>query len=175
MQIRRLMFVLVGSLLGCDGQRSQTVIADGDEPPDAVGISVSDTGAAPAVSVASMDRATNPGASGDTSAPLEARILVVAASGSEPELGAIRSVLDHRGVPHDDFIATQQSALTADRLRSGGRGLYQGIILTTSSLAVSGTSTLSAAEWAVLADYEQAFAVRRAVLAAWPDPALGFG
>ncbi len=175
MRSRWLMFVLSGCFLACTGDPPPELIAEGDDHPDSVPITASDVGPVAPLSVASMDRASNPDGPRDASAPLEAKLFVVAASGSEPELGAIRSVLDHRGIPHDIFVATQQPALTADRLRSGARGLYQGIILTTSSLAVSGASTLSAAEWTVLADYEQAFAVRRAVLAAWPDPALGFG
>jgi len=122
-----------------------------------------------------MDRPSNPLAPGDGTLPVEARLLVISANGAEPELAAMSAMLAYRGVPHDVFIATERSALTASQLQSGSRGLYQGIILTTSSLAISGSSALSAAEWAVLANYEQAFDVRRAVLAAWPDPALGFG
>ena len=136
---------------------------------------MTDEGPVAAVSVAEMDRPAGDLVTLDASSPLEARMLVLSADGAEPELDAIRSVLDHRGVPYDLFIATQEPPLTASRLQSGGRGFYQAIILTSSSLSISGTSALSADEWAALADYEQAFVVRRAVLAAWADPALGFG
>jgi hypothetical protein len=112
---------------------------------------------------------------GDASLPVEARFLVLAADGNEPELDAIRLVLDYRGVPYDVFVATQEPTLTASRLQSSAtHGFYQATLLTSSSLAISGTSTLSASEWAVLANYEEAFMVRRAVLAAAPDPALGW-
>jgi hypothetical protein len=127
------------------------------------------------MSVAAMDHTTVALAVGDSVAPVEARLLILSANGSEPELQAIRALLDFRGVPYDVFVATAEAPLSATRLQSGARGLYQATILTSSSLAISGTSALSAAEWAVLANYEAAFKVRRAVLAAWPDPALGFG
>ncbi len=176
MRSSSLTYILAGCLFACQGEPGGgEKIADDHGHTALPAVVVPDTGPAPAVSVASLDRATSPTASGNPSAPVEARVLVLCADGKEPELGAIRSVLDHRGVPYDVFIATQEAALTAAKLRSGTRGLYQATILTTSSLALSGTSMLSASEWAVLADYEQAFAVRRAVLAAWPDPALGFG
>ncbi|MBK7198609.1 MAG: hypothetical protein IPH80_39680 [Myxococcales bacterium] len=134
-----------------------------------------DIGSAAPVSVAALDRPVSAALLGDATLPVEARLLVLAANGSEPELGAIRAALDFRGVPYDVFVATQQPALTASRLGTATHGLYQGTILTSAALAVGGASTLSAAEWAALADYEATFLVRRAVLAAWPDPALGFG
>jgi hypothetical protein len=175
MHLRPLTLLLAGALLGCQGEPTRERVADEDDDGALPAVVVPDVGPVAPVSVASMDRATDPQATSNPSAPVEARVLVLCADGKEPELGAIRSVLGHRGVPYDVFVATQEAALTAARLRSGERGLYQATILTTSSLALSGTSMLSATEWAVLADYEQAFGVRRAVLAAWPDPALGFG
>jgi hypothetical protein len=145
------------------------------DSPAPVALTAQDVGAVAAVSVAALDRATIALAVGDLSPPVEARLLVFSADGSEPELRAIRAMLDFRGVPYDVFVATAEAPLTATRLQSGARGLYQAIILTSSSLAISGTSALSAAEWTVLANYEVAFKVRRAVLAAFADPALGFG
>ena len=172
--LRRIAIVLGSFLVGCAEEPApERVGADHEHPVRP--IVVPDEGPVAAVSVADMDRPTGEPLIGDPSIPVEARILVMSANGREPELGAIRSVLDHRGVPYDVFVATLEPPLTADRLRAGNRGLYQATILTSSSLEVGGTSTLSAAEWAVLADYEEALAIRRAVLAAWPDPALGFG
>lgn len=170
----RMTIVLGGLLLGCSGDPSANPTPEGHDRPRTQPVVVPEDGPVAAVSVAGIDRPSR-ALLADTSAPVEARMLVLAANGRESELGAIRSVLDHRGVPYDVFIATQEPPLTADRLASGGHGFYQATILTSSSLAVAGTSTLSAAEWAVLADYEVAFGVRRAVLSAWADPALGFG
>ncbi|MBZ0232564.1 MAG: hypothetical protein K8M05_09570 [Deltaproteobacteria bacterium] len=106
---------------------------------------------------------------GDPSLPVEARLLVLSADGSETELTAIRTVLDYRGVPYDVFVAAAEPALTASRLGSADHGAYQGIILTSASI----DAVLSSSERTVLADYESTFAIRRAVLAARPDPALG--
>ncbi len=167
--------VLGGTLLACNGPLpAPDDRPEEQDPPVLRPKVVPDDGPVAAISVDAMDRPLVP-LLGDPSAPVEARMLVLAANGKESELGAIESVLDHRGVPYDVFVATREPPLTADRLQSGARGLYQAVILTSSSLAVGGSSTLSAEEWAVLASYEEAFAIRRAVLAAWPDPALGFG
>ncbi|HEU5059038.1 MAG TPA: hypothetical protein VFU21_21040, partial [Kofleriaceae bacterium] len=174
--IRRICILVSGCLVGClgDPEPGPERIAEHHDHPERV-VVVPEDGPVEPVSVASMDRAPRDLATLDATWPVEARILVLSANGRESELGAIRSVLDHRGVPYDVFIATREPELTADHLQSGTRGFYQAIILMSSSLAVAGSSTLSASEWAALAGYEQAFAVRRAVLAAWPDPALGFG
>src|SRR5437763_746139 len=56
-----------------------------------------------AVSVAAQDRSTTAAAAGSGSLPVEARFLILSADGSEPELSAIRAVLDYRGVPYDIF------------------------------------------------------------------------
>ena len=173
--LRRIIVLLGSCLLGCLGEPAPDRRA---EESDQVGpplLVVPDEGPVAAVSVAAMDRPTGELVTFDGTWPVEARMLVLSANGREPELGAIVSVLAHRGVPYDVFVATDEPPLSASRLRSGARGFYQAVILTSSSLAVGASSALSDAEWAVLASYEQAFAVRRAVLAAWPDPALGFG
>ncbi|HUQ06317.1 MAG TPA: hypothetical protein VM261_27630 [Kofleriaceae bacterium] len=127
------------------------------------------------ISVADLDRPTSAIAHSDPTLPVEAKLLVIAATGTEAELEAIKSVLRHRGVPFDVLIASSETLTTARLQTSSTHGCYQGIILTTSSLAVNGTSQLSSTEWAALADYEQRFAVRRAVLASNADPALGWG
>ena len=132
-----------------------------------------DSGPVSAVSVATMDRTARRYAT--ALLPVEARMLILSADGDEPELDAIRSMLDFRGVPYDVFVASEEPPLTASRLHAGARGFYQATILTSSSLAIAQTSALDAEEWAALADFEATFRVRRAVLAAWPDPDLGFG
>ncbi|KAB2909174.1 MAG: hypothetical protein F9K40_03925, partial [Kofleriaceae bacterium] len=124
------------------------------------------------LSVADRDRPTSTIAAGDPTLPVEARLLVLSGDGDEPELEAIESVLQHRGVPFDVFVASDEPSLTSSRLRtSAGGGAYQGVILASNSLG----SQLSSTEWAVLATYEHDFAVRRAVLAANADPAMGWG
>jgi hypothetical protein len=145
-------------------------------PPDPVEPPLVDHPAVADVSVADRDRPTRAIALGDPTLPVEAKLLVLSANGTEPELAAIKSVLRHRGVPFDVFVASTEPSLTSSRLRtSSGGGAYQGTILCSNSLSVSGTSQLSSSEWTVLADYEQEFAVRRAVLASNADPAMGWG
>jgi hypothetical protein len=172
---RRVAILVSACLAGCAEELAPERIAEEHDHHVLPPIVVPDEGPVEAVSVAAIDRPRGELLLGDPTLPVEAQILVLSADGRESELGAIRSVLEHRGVPYEVFIADREEPLTADRLRSGGRGFYQATILTSSSLAVDGTSTLSAAEWATLAEYEEAFALRRAVLAAWADPALGFG
>jgi hypothetical protein len=168
---------LVTGVAGCSAPERGEPDDDVQRPPRVgpVEFRAIDGPAAPPVSVAAIDRPRRMALAGDGSLPVEARLLVLSADGSESALRAIRSVLDHRGVPHDLFVATAEPPLTASRLHDGDLGRYQATLLASSSLAIDGVSTLDAAEWAALADYEATFQVRRAVLAAWPDPALGFG
>lgn len=117
-------------------------------------------------------------------ASLDARILVLAANGSEPDLPAIKQVLDYQGTPYEVFIAAPVpgDAATnrlAAKLSSGTRGFYQGIILTTDFLGYTDTSkgwtsALTSAEWLALANYEAAFGVRQVTWYTYPSPDYGF-
>ncbi|HEY8146345.1 MAG TPA: hypothetical protein VIG06_26870, partial [Kofleriaceae bacterium] len=134
--LRRTIVLLGSCLLGCLGEPAPDRRA---EESDHVGpplLVVPDEGPVAALSVAAMDRPTSELVPLDGSWPVEARMLVLSANGQESELGAIVSVLGHRGVPYDVFVATDEPPLLASRLRSGARGFYQAIILTSSSLAV---------------------------------------
>lgn len=70
-----------------------------DEPVEPVDPPLLDHPAVANLSVAERDRPTSVIALGDPMQPIEARLLVLSADGAEPELGAIQSVLRHRGVP----------------------------------------------------------------------------
>ncbi len=162
--------VLACTFTACDEEESELPHGEDEivlAPPELID---PDVGALDEPSVAALDTPSFL-AAGDPTLPVEAKVLVIAGTGSEAELGAIKSVLDHRGVPYDVFVAANESALAASRLQSGERGLYQATILTSASLG----GTFSSTEWTVLADYEAHFAVRRAVLTATPDPAMGWG
>ncbi len=110
--------------------------------------------------------------------PRSARILVISADGSEAALPAIRQALDYLGTPYTVRIATTAGPLTANQLSVDGRGNYQGVILTTASLAFydgSGwRSALSPDEWQVLWNYEATYAVRQVSWYTYPTPELGF-
>lgn len=110
---------------------------------------------------------------------LEGRLLVVAADGSEPALEAITQILGYLGTPYDLEVATGPSRITPDRLARGSHARYQGVVLTTGSLAYdtgSGyASALDEGEWQALWDFEAAFGVRQVTWYTYPTPAYGFG
>src|SRR5262245_48818502 len=108
---------------------------------------------------------------------IDARVLVISADGNENELDAITETLRYLGTPYDTFIASQRSTLsTSDLTVSSTHGRYNGIILTTGTLPLSGTSTsaFSTGEFQTLASYEGLFQVRRASLYTYPDAGYGY-
>ena len=67
--------------------------------------------------------------------PVDMRLLVIAADGTEPVLSAIRQTLDYLGTPYSIYVAAQHpGGLTANLLSDGCHGAYQGVILTTGEL-----------------------------------------
>ncbi|CAA9405001.1 MAG: hypothetical protein AVDCRST_MAG22-1483 [uncultured Rubrobacteraceae bacterium] len=107
------------------------------------------------------------------------RLLVIAADGEDSALPAIRQVLDYLGTPYTVHVASQSpGSLTQDKLSSGCRAHYQGILLTTGDLSyeTAGGNTRSAltdAEWQALREYEAKFDVRRVAWYAYPTPEYG--
>ncbi|MDB5099023.1 MAG: hypothetical protein JWM80_3444 [Cyanobacteria bacterium RYN_339] len=111
---------------------------------------------------------------------VDARILIVATSRDEVELGAITQALDAMGTPYDIWAARERPGqLTSAQLATGTHGRYQGVILTTGNPAYDNggtwTSALTDAEWQALWGYEAAFKVRQATWYTWPTPEYGFG
>jgi hypothetical protein len=114
---------------------------------------------------------------------VDMRVLVLAADGTEADLGGIRQILDYLGTPYQVFQAAPVPVSpTTDRLtpmlHSGTHGNFQAIILTTGTLGyVSGVSFVSAlttAEWAALYTYEAAFAIRQVSWYTYPNADYGF-
>ncbi len=106
--------------------------------------------------------------------PLRMKLLVLAASGSEPSLSAIRSYLDHLGTPYDVVVPGQGQALPV--LDDGTTGNYQGIILVTGDLGVCNptcNSVLSPDDWARLASYAAAYSVRTLSYYTYPQSQYG--
>lgn len=124
---------LATSLLAC-GDASLDVDHEHTAMP-VHAIVAEDVGPVAAVSVAAFDKPVIMQA-GDATLPVEARLLVISANGGEPELDAIRSVLDHRGVPYDVFVASQATLSTSLLQSSTTHGNYQGIVLTSTVCAV---------------------------------------
>jgi len=106
-------------------------------------------------------------------ASLDARLLVITADGTDAAYTAIAETLRYLGTPFDTFNASVEPDLTADRLATGARGHYYGVILDRGNLSVGSGSAFSASEWAVLADYEAQFRVRRVALYAYPEDTYG--
>jgi hypothetical protein len=106
---------------------------------------------------------------------VDAKLLVISADGGDSELDAIEQTLRYLGTPYDLIVASQAATLTAAQLGTSMHGKYNGIILTTGNLVLSGGgSAFSAAEFATLANYEATFQVRRASLYTSPDAGYGY-
>jgi len=107
--------------------------------------------------------------------------LVVSADGTEPVLGAIRQAVEYMGLPYTLYVATKTpGGFTSAMLSDGDAHAYfQGIVLTTGSLAYwngsTWTSAFSAAEWQTLWDYQAKYRVRTGIAYALPTADLGYG
>jgi len=117
--------------------------------------------------------------SGAQACGIDARILVIAADGTEADLPAIRQALEYLGTPYDVYVATAHSGgLGASTLSSGCRAFYQGVIVTTDGLFYQSSSgyisAFSAADFQTLIAFEQAFGIRQVTWYAYPTPDLGF-
>ena len=116
-----------------------------------------------------------------TSATLDAKLLIISADGTEPVLGAIRQAADYEGIPYTLYVASQTpGGFTPAMLSDGGsHAYYEGIVMTTGTLAyLSGTTWTSAfnsSEWQALWDYEAKYRVRTAIAYAYPTADLGYG
>src|SRR5688500_17699259 len=97
----RTTIVLGGLLIGCLGEPAPEPGAEKHDDARVRPIAGPEDGPVAAVSVASVDRAPRDLVTLDATWPVEARLLVFSANGTESELGAMRSVLDHRGVPYE--------------------------------------------------------------------------
>jgi hypothetical protein len=107
-------------------------------------------------------------------------VLVIAAQTNDFSLGPIREALDFIGTPYHVHVATEApGSLISDTLRSGTRGFYAGVILTSTSLGYTpdgGTTWLSALgtdEWSALEQYERDFGARRLNWYGFPGPNQG--
>ncbi len=102
------------------------------------------------------------------------RLLVLAGDGTEPGFAAIRSSLDHIGVPYDAVVTSRQPL---PPLASTDRGNYQGIILATGSLVYfDGSiykSALAADGWASLDAYARDYRVRTISYYTFPEVKYG--
>ncbi len=114
-----------------------------------------------------------------TNDPVDLRVLVISADGTEANLPAIRQALDYLGTPYNVYIALQTpGGLTPDMLFNGDHGFYEGIILTTGNLSYYNGSTwlsaLTQQEWQNLWTYEATFKIRQVSWYTYPTADFGF-
>jgi hypothetical protein len=124
----------------------------------------------PLVAAAGVNAAPDTGASPIAGASVDARVLVITATGNNNALGAIENTLEYLGTPFDVLNASTGPALTADALASGTHGKYDAVFLDVGDLSGAFTD----AEWTVLTTYEVEFGVRRVSLYTSPSASYGF-
>ncbi|MDO8251226.1 MAG: hypothetical protein Q7T78_16110 [Rhodoferax sp.] len=116
-----------------------------------------------------------------TPASIALKLLVISAEGTSPSYLATLSVLDQIGVPYDKMVLKGSSPtalqMVAGTLSDGaGNGKYQGILLETGDLAAFNAPTsnypsaMTAAQWAMLRQYQSVYGVRSATM--YTRPAL---
>ena len=106
--------------------------------------------------------------------PLELRILILSADGTEPGLAALRSFLDYQGTPYDVVRPALREPLPT--LSDGTRGFYNGLILTSGNLGICDPtchSALSADNWTTIETYSRDYRVRIASYYTFPEPRFG--
>ena len=109
---------------------------------------------------------------------VDARVLLLAATGTEPTFTWWKSMLTAEGVPFDATVTHDAAPLTADSLRVGPtHGRYEGVVLASTSLTDCSVTpcaeTMTPDEWTALQTYESNFAVRELDAYGWPTPANG--
>ncbi len=106
--------------------------------------------------------------------PLEMKLLVLSADGTEPSFDAMTNLLDHLAVPYQPVILRNQPL---PALSVNGQGKYQGIVLSTGSLTyyngTSYVSALSAADWLAIETYMRDYNVRLASFYTFPEARYG--
>jgi len=102
---------------------------------------------------------------------IEARLLLVSVSGSEPAFLAMRAELDLVGVPYTAVTTTSAPVAPSDLSDGASHGNFNGIVLAT----CGGPQSLDAGTLAALAEYASTFGVRSVCLYDRPDAASGLG
>ncbi len=106
--------------------------------------------------------------------PMRMKLLLLSGDGTEGSLRALKSGLDYIGVPYDSIVASQAPL---PKLAEGGKGLYQGVILATGSLAYQADgvwkSALSTEAWAQLDAYCRDYQVRTVSYYTFPEARYG--
>jgi hypothetical protein len=156
--------------------RSQGASKPGVEQP------IAPTSASGAATLYTVSTAATPASNED---PIDLKVLVLSADGTEVTLPAIKQQLDFLGIPYTvKQMAPLPSDANSDRLTtelfSGIHAFYQAVILTTGDLVYTpdngGTflSALTTTEWNALNAFEASFGIRQVSWYTFPTPTYGF-
>ncbi len=105
---------------------------------------------------------------------VDLKLLILATTGEESGLAALRSFLDYQGTPYD--VAKLAAGDKLPPLQDGVRGLYQGVILTLGNLGYCNPgcrSALDAQGWERLDSYMRDFGVRLLSYYTYPEARYG--
>lgn len=100
---------------------------------------------------------------------LDLRLLIIAETGSEPNVVAWQSMLETMGTPYDVVVAAAEN-LTPDRLAKGKRALYNGVVV----ISQKAWEALDQNEQGAIISFEQTFGVRHVTAYVYPNPSWGF-
>lgn len=109
---------------------------------------------------------------------IDCRVLLLAAGHDDPGLETWSGALLRGGIPFDTHVTLHgHRPITEAMLCDGEHARYQAVIVATGGLPCQAgsrfVSSLSAAEWAALAEFELRFAIRRITGFAYPSPQYG--
>ncbi len=106
--------------------------------------------------------------------PVEMRLLILATTGEESWLAAMRSFLEYQGTPYD--VVKLAAGQTLPRLDDGSKGFYQGVILTLGNLGYCNPECSSALDpegWSRLEEYTATYGVRTLSYYTYPEARYG--
>lgn len=105
---------------------------------------------------------------------VDMKLLVLAGDGKEASFAAIQLFLNHMGIPYDKVLVAKDPL---PALSDGNKGLYQGIILATGTLAYQENgewkAALTAENWTKLDAYCRDYRVRLASFYTFPEARFG--
>lgn len=107
---------------------------------------------------------------------MDLRLLVITTGTPAEDAGLdlIDDILNEVGVKYD-ILDSKRQTLTADKLQSGDRAFYNGVILTNSELYIPDVgSGFTLEEWQLLHQFERMFSIRESVISGFPatNPSL---
>ena len=151
---------------------------DGEAPGPDTNVQQFTSGPLPSVSTSSKTKALNLAfvssvAEVTPTQPRDMKLLIVAATGTEPGFAALKFFLDHVGMP---YRAVVRATEPLPALSTAGKGNYQGVILATGNLGLCDPtcrSALTADEWLALDAYTRDYGVRTVAYYAYPEARYG--